>query len=140
MGVLMPLGIVAIMLLISGPSMVIAWLKLRQRNLGPILDANGWAVNTRAKINIPFGGTLTSVAKLPPGSSRDLRDPYAESKQGRIWTITIAALLAIVWALWYFGILEDWVARTPVCPRAAGRNGARLPELSRLRNPSRPRM
>src|SRR5262249_54282119 len=41
LGVWMPLGIIAVLLLISGPSMLIAWLKLRQRNLGPILDANG---------------------------------------------------------------------------------------------------
>jgi hypothetical protein len=48
----MPLAIAGIMMIISGPSMIIAWLKLRQRTLGPILDANGWAVNARAKINI----------------------------------------------------------------------------------------
>ena len=83
--------------------MVIAWLKLRQRNLGPILDANGWAVNARAKINIPFGTSLTGIAKLPPGSRRDLRDPYAESKQGAVWTALIAGLLLAIWALWYFG-------------------------------------
>jgi len=29
--------------------MIIAWLKMRQRNLGPILDANGWAVNSKAR-------------------------------------------------------------------------------------------
>src|SRR5690606_14209778 len=34
-----------LMLVVSGPSVLIAWLKLRKRNLGPILDANGWAVN-----------------------------------------------------------------------------------------------
>ena len=62
----MPLAILAVLLLISGPSMILAWLKLRQRNLGPILDANGWAVNARAKINIPFGASLTGMAKLPP--------------------------------------------------------------------------
>ena len=45
----MPLGVVGLVLLISGPSMLIAFLKLRQRNLGPILDANGWAVNTMTK-------------------------------------------------------------------------------------------
>ena len=44
----MPLGLLALMLLISGPSMLLAWLKLRQRNLGPLLDANGWAINGRA--------------------------------------------------------------------------------------------
>ena len=50
-----------------GPSMLIAWLKLRQRNIGPILDANGWAVNARARINVPFGAALTDVATLPDG-------------------------------------------------------------------------
>ncbi|HZI32762.1 MAG TPA: hypothetical protein VFF11_10505, partial [Candidatus Binatia bacterium] len=37
--------LVGLVLLISGPSMVLAYMKLRNRNLGPILDANGWAVN-----------------------------------------------------------------------------------------------
>jgi hypothetical protein len=69
---------VGIMLLISLPSVVLAYIKLRKRNLGPILDANGWAVNTRAKINVPFGATLSSVAKLPRGSRRDTSDRYAE--------------------------------------------------------------
>ena len=45
-----PLIILGILLIISAPSMAIAWLKLRKRNLGPILDANGWAVNAKAKI------------------------------------------------------------------------------------------
>ncbi|OQB93919.1 MAG: hypothetical protein BWX84_00362 [Verrucomicrobia bacterium ADurb.Bin118] len=63
------LAVVGLLLLISGPSMLIAWLKLRKRNLGPILDANGWAVNAKARINVPFGASLTSVAELPPGAS-----------------------------------------------------------------------
>src|SRR5258708_7038149 len=46
-----PLAILAILLAISVPSMMLAWLKLQKRNLGPILDANGWAVNARARIN-----------------------------------------------------------------------------------------
>ena len=48
--------------------MIMAWFKLRQRNLSPILDANGWAVNTNAKINIAFGETLTMLATLPKGA------------------------------------------------------------------------
>ncbi len=36
-----PAGVLGIVLAISGPSMLIAWLKLRQRSLGPILDASG---------------------------------------------------------------------------------------------------
>jgi hypothetical protein len=104
-----PLVIIGLMLIISAPSVVIAWLKLRKRNLGPILDANGWAVNARARINVPFGGSLTAVAKLPPGSQRDLSDPYAEDKSGRNRAIVLAIILALLWALWYFGAVQKYL-------------------------------
>ena len=76
----MPLALLGLMLVVSGPAMAMAFFKLRNRNLGPILDANGWAVNTRARINIPFGTALTHTAKLPDGAERALIDPYAEKK------------------------------------------------------------
>ncbi len=92
----MPLAIFGIMLIISGPSVVLAWLKLRRRNLGPILDANGWAVNSRVKINIPFGRSLTQMAALPPGSRRTMSDPYEEkSSNAWVWIFLLAFLLAI---------------------------------------------
>ncbi len=72
------LAVGGIVLAISTPSMLIAWLKLRQRNLGPILDANGWAINGRVRMNVPFGGSLTQVAALPPGARAALDDPFAE--------------------------------------------------------------
>lgn len=93
MGPWMPLGVLAILLAISGPSMLIAWLKLRQRNLGPILDANGWAVNTLTKVNIPLGGSLTALPKLPPGSSRSLTDPYAPKPSP--WPRVLVVLLLV---------------------------------------------
>jgi hypothetical protein len=108
LGLWMPLGVVGVLLLISGPSMVLAWLKLRQRNLGPILDANGWAVNARAKINIPFGASLTNIAKLPPGTQRDLFDPFAEKRRPwKLWLLGIALLgLAVAW---WQGKLDPYV-------------------------------
>ncbi|MBI3817079.1 MAG: hypothetical protein HY286_00180 [Planctomycetes bacterium] len=102
----MPLAVAGIMLIISGPSMIIAWLKLRQRNLGPILDANGWAINAKAKVNIPFGRSLTGVAKLPAGSSRDLTDNYADSTAGRKWLIA-AAILFIVFCVWKYRAIKS---------------------------------
>lgn len=58
--------VLAILLLcVSGPACLLAWLKLRKRNLGPVLNANGWAINSVVLVNILFGGTLTSVAKYP---------------------------------------------------------------------------
>jgi hypothetical protein len=97
----LPLAAAGAVLLVSGPSMIIAALKLRQRNLAPILDANGWAVNARVRINIPFGGALTSVAALPPGSERALSDPYAEKSSAPAWIAfaVFAALAAAAWLL-----------------------------------------
>ena len=101
----MPLAIAAILLAVSIPSMIIAWLKLRKRNLGPILDANGWAVNAKAKINVPFGASLTKVAALPPGAQRDLLDPFAEKQKpwGLYLTLVVILLLA---GSWYMGKLD----------------------------------
>ena len=56
---------VVILLLISGPSMVMAWLKLRRRNLAPVLNANGWAVNSDALVSVIFGRTLTEQVAFP---------------------------------------------------------------------------
>ena len=105
----MPIGVLGVMLMISGPSMFLAWLKLRKRNLGPLLDANGWAVNAKARINVPFGASLTGIAKLPPGSQRDLTDPYAEKKSPWPKIIGAAAVvIAIVLLLNEMGFIYDW--------------------------------
>lgn len=114
LGIFMPLGFLGLLLLISGPSMLIAYLKLRQRNLGPILDANGWAVNTLTRINLPLGRSLTSVAELPPGAERSFADPYAERK--RRWPLVLFLLLllaAIGAGLWKTGLLSKWIPRIP---------------------------
>lgn len=101
----LPFAILGLLLLVSGPAMLIAWYKLKQRNLGPILDANGWAINARAKINIPFGTALTGIAKLPEGARRSLVDPYAEKKS--IWPyyamFIILLAIGIIWGLWHSG-------------------------------------
>ena len=93
------LVIVAIMLLISGPSMIMAWLKLRKRNLAPLLNANGWAVNAASIINIAFGATLTDEVKFP---LIKMPDPYAKKgmKTWVKWLISILVILAVVCGLW----------------------------------------
>lgn len=106
----MPLTIGGIVLMISGPSMLIAYLKLRQRTLGPILDAGGWAVNSRASINIPFGATLTKVAELPEGAQRSLRDPFAEKKTPwKRWAILLI-LFVILGMAWDKGYIQKLVS------------------------------
>ena len=83
----------AILIVVSGPSMLLAWMKLRKRNLAPLLNANGWAINADAIISVLFGNTLTEQAQFPV---LKLADPHAKIKKlskGGKWTIAIAALL-----------------------------------------------
>lgn len=105
LGYLMPVGILGIMLAISGPSVLLAALKLRRRNLGPLLDADGWAVNASALINIPFGRSLTQLAVLPAGSSRDLVDPFAEKKSKAPFYVTLLVLVVVTGILWFNGLI-----------------------------------
>jgi len=105
----LPLVFLGLLLVVSGPSLFIAFFKLRQRNLGPILDANGWAVNTRAKINIKFGSSLTALAKLPEGSEKPVIDPFADKKSPWSWYLFGAVLLGVVLLLWRFGYWGKWL-------------------------------
>jgi hypothetical protein len=90
--------------------MLIAWMKLRQRNLGPILDANGWAVNSLTRINIPLGRTLTALANIPEGSERSYFDPYAEKKPWWPKALVVLVVLAVASALLYrSGKLTEWL-------------------------------
>ncbi|CAM3540034.1 hypothetical protein [Paracidovorax anthurii] len=115
LGAWIPIALLGIVLAISGPSMLIAWLKLRQRSLGPILDASGWAINGRMRINTRLGGSLSQTARVPAGARRMPGDPFPESRQPA-W----AAALVVV-ALVLFGALAwrlDWFHR-PAAPSAA---------------------
>jgi hypothetical protein len=112
-----PIMAVGIVLAISLPAVLVAFFKLRQRTLGPILDANGWAINGRVKINIPFGTALTATATLPPGSRRSLEDPYEDktaARQRRYFLIFLLLLtLALTAARWF----EVWPF-APAAPEA----------------------
>ncbi len=107
------LAFAGIMLLISGPAMIMAWLKLRRRNIAPLLNANGWAVNAASKISIPFGETLTDEAKYP---KMRLKDPYAKSGLApwKKWLIALCALALVAAALWLFNLLACLGLKSPL--------------------------
>lgn len=100
------LVIVGILLLISGPSMIMAWLKLRRRNIAPILNANGWAVNASSVLSIGFGATLTDTAHFP---KLKMKDPFAKKGLAtwKKWTIALAAAVVVFVGLW-LGNLLSW--------------------------------
>jgi len=121
LGKWLPLGILGIVLVISGPAMLLAWLKLRRRNLGPILDANGWAINSRARINVAFGAAMTELAKLPPGSTRRLDDPFADKKTPwKRWVFFI--LILVLAGTWYLGKLDSYLPARVTSAEVLGDN------------------
>ena len=91
--------VLVILLLISGPAMILAWLKLRKRSLSPLLNANGWAINAAAKVNITFGSTLTEVSDAPRVAEPD---PYADKtpwwKKLLGWLIVLGILFWIAYS------------------------------------------
>ena len=97
--------IIIIMLCISGPSMVLAWIKLRGRNLGPVLNANGWAINSKIIVNSRFGRTLTQRAKYPAVVMS--KDPYAPMPKWLLWIIFILIVLVVVFLVLYFNNYFD---------------------------------
>ena len=109
------IALVSVLLAISGPAMVLAWLKLRRRNIAPLLNANGWAVNAASKISIPFGETLTDAAKYP---KMKLKDPYAKKGLApwKKWVISFSALVVAVAVLWIFNLLS-WAGLDSPLPR-----------------------
>ena len=120
-----PFAVAAALLVVSGPSMLLAALKLRQRNLGPLLEANGWAVNGRVKINIPLGSSLTDRASLPAGAKLSLQDPFEDkdaARQRRLWTTVAVVILSCLIAA---KVLKTWPF--PPAPQAQAANSARDP-------------
>lgn len=90
--------LLALVVLISGPSMFIAWRKLRRRNLAPVLNANGWAINSKILVNTRFGATLTHLVKFPKAVSKDPFEKPAWVK----WLWRILLLLVIAFAALFF--------------------------------------
>jgi hypothetical protein len=103
-----PIAVAAALLLISGPSMILAALKLRQRNLGPLLEGTGWAVNGRVKINMPLGTALTDRGVLPPNSTRAALDPYEDQAANNRRSATIGFFVAAAGWLAFAKLFHSW--------------------------------
>ena len=93
------LAVLGILLVISGPSMFLAWTKLRKRNLAPVLNANGWAINADVMVSVVFGNTLTTQAQFP---LLQLVDPSVKKKMPcwAKWLIGVVAAAIVAAGIW----------------------------------------
>ena len=92
--------IVALMLVISLPAVFIAWRKLRKRDLGPVLNANGWAINAASFVRGKFAKDLTKLAVFPKLTAVD---PAARRKAAwRKFFCWLIGLLLVAGVALYF--------------------------------------
>jgi len=59
------LSLVAVVLIVSLPSVILTWFKLRKRDLGAILNASGWAVNREIGLSMKRARSFTRCAHNP---------------------------------------------------------------------------
>ncbi len=106
-------AVLGLLLVISGPAMIMAWIKLRKRNLAPILNANGWAVNADAIVSVVFGNTLTQQAQFP---LLKLIDPKAAKGLAtwKKWVISLSAIVVVLLGLWLSNLLAWCKLESPL--------------------------
>jgi len=102
-------GVVVVILAVSGPSVILAYFKLRNRDLAPVLNACRWAVNRRIRMTMLLGRVFTQEARMPEGAERLLRDPYADKNHTRNTLLTILVVVGVVFGLWAFGLFDKWL-------------------------------
>ncbi len=83
-------GAIAAVLL---PTLVIAFVKLRSRDLSAMLEGSGWAINARMRLNRPQSRYFTERPGYPVGA-RGIRRNYA------IWLIAVVIVAAVAWVGW----------------------------------------
>lgn len=89
------LGLLAIVLSVSLPSVILSWFKLRSRDLGVVLNAGGWAVNRPLYFGIKLAKLFTKSVKYD-SRARVARDPYASKAPIKILiALIVIGILAV---------------------------------------------
>jgi hypothetical protein len=85
-------GLMAAILAVLIPSTIIAFLRLRKRDLSVLLEGSGWAINSRMRLNTTQCMTFTQRPKIPKGSQ------LIRSREWWLWR-TASLLLILYLAL-----------------------------------------
>ena len=56
-------SVVALVLVVSLPSVILTWFNLRRRDLGAILNASGWAINREMRFSMKRAQGFTNCAR-----------------------------------------------------------------------------
>ena len=84
------ISIVALVLVVSLPSMILTWFKLRKRDLGAILNAGGWAVNRPMYFSMKRARAFTKCAPNP------------------MWLSTLLSIALVAGTIWGLAAYQDY--------------------------------
>lgn len=95
------LAVLGVILVVSVPSVILTWFRLRARDLAPILNASGWAVNRRIGLTPALGRFFTQRAvylgrRFVPGP------PMTRARRWPVWVATLVALTVFSAVAWWF--------------------------------------
>lgn len=104
------------------PALIMAFIRISNRDLAVVLEGAGWAMNDRLRLTRRLGKLFTRRPRRPRHSRIDTRDKVAELLRQRVqreegWTrILLKVLLAVLlltaaaWLLWHYHLqLEGWL-------------------------------
>ncbi len=95
--------------LVFVPNLLLAWFRLRRRDLTALLEASGWAISIRMRLTGALGNLFTQEPDLPPQSVRERSDLVHRFARGlgfhlvrRSYLLLLLAVViaAAAWWLW----------------------------------------
>ncbi|MBQ6340744.1 MAG: hypothetical protein IJI36_16520, partial [Kiritimatiellae bacterium] len=119
-------GVAAVILIVSLPSVILAWFKLRARDLGAILNAGGWAVNRPLTFSMGLARTFTYPAKMPLGSAV-ARDPYASYGWLKLLILLLVLAGAALGVCWKLGVCPFSCCKKQAAPAACSEQACEAP-------------
>ncbi|MGE9297014.1 MAG: hypothetical protein ACQKBV_12075 [Puniceicoccales bacterium] len=94
-----------VLFFIIGPSLLLGFFRLRARDVGMVLEASGWAINGKMRLNLKLANDLTHVGRFPK-SAHKVEYAYlkeeARVRRKRFWISFLSVAGIIAFASWWF--------------------------------------
>jgi len=102
------IGIAGALLVVMLPMAIVAFLKLRKRDLSVILEGSGWGINAPMRLTHHQARFFTQRPKYPKGAKGVFRIPW------RLLLITLILLIALATATYLLRLKTGSQSQTPV--------------------------
>lgn len=112
--------------MVAAPTIIVAVVKLRRRNMSALLEACGWAVNIRMRLTATLGRLFTELPPLPKHAEKRRLDlaktflaqvPKATHATKKVAAVIIAVIIIALVVAYSFSV---WPFRTPSPDAPAG--------------------